>query len=586
MQAPPSRSKADRVRLANQLAAVPVFRGLPHAVLDELAARVEPVLLPGGDTLFEQDQPSDALWVLLAGRLLARRRLPDGSLVPVGLIGAGECVGETGLIANAPRNASVVALRDSELLHLPREAFEGLISRHPQPMLDLARTALRRYAQVAHSLPRPQCFALLPSQPGLPLRAVAEALAAELSHHGRCAILDAAEAQGRPPAFFAERESQLAHLILLGDADPAWRQQCVRQSDCVLLLAEASGPPADPRLPAAVGPRNRHLLLLHEGRIQGGHVEPWRRAWPDMGSVHHLRSMGDVARVARLVSGRAVSLVLSGGGARGFAHLGVIRALRESGVEVDSVGGTSIGAIIGAGLAADWPHERLLQALHESFVRQRPVSDWTLPLVSLTRGRRASRLLREAFGSRTIEDLVRPYFCVSADLAAGELAVHDRGPLWLALRASTAIPGLLPPVFSEQRILVDGGVIDNLPVAEMRRRQRGACIAVDVSGGFAPRSDLEEHHLPGWWRLLGEHLGQRRRPSIGQLLLRAGMVNSDAARQRRRRHVACLLQPPLSGIELLGWRDFARAEAIGHEHAMGRMAELQAALRVALAADV
>lgn len=568
-----------------RLASLAVFRDLPAELHAGLAAAVEGLSLQGGGMLFDQGTASDALYVLLAGRLLARRRQPDGRLQTVGLIAAGECVGETGLIANAPRNASVFALRDCELLKLPREAFERLLAQHPQAMLGLTRTALRRFAQTAHRLPRPQCFALLPEHPGLPARAFAEALAAELSRHGACAIVGADEGRGRTPAFFSERESQLGHLILLGDADPVWRAQCVRQSDCVLLLADQTQAARDPQLPVAVGPRNRHLVLFHDGRVCKGQAGPWRQAWSETDHVHHLRSMRDAARIARLVSGRALSLVLSGGGARGMAHLGVIRALAECGVQIDSVAGTSIGAIIAAGLAADWPHERLRQALHASFVKQRPISDWTLPLVALTRGRRASRLLREAFGERSIEDLVRPYFCVSADLTTGELAVHDQGPLWLALRASSAIPGLLPPVFSQQRILVDGGVIDNLPVGEMRRRSRGACIAVDVSGGFPPKSDLEEHHLPGWWQLLGEHFGTRRRPSIGQLLLRAGMVNSDVARRRRQQQAACLLQPPLSGVELLGWRDFDRAEEIGYAHAMQRMQELQTAVAAALAAD-
>lgn len=585
MPAGSQTSPRDRAALAARLANVAVFRSLPASLLDDLVIEGESLILHGGDLLFEQGSPSDALFVLLAGRLLARRRQGDGRSAAVGLIAAGECVGEAGLIANAPRNASVHALRDSDLLRLPRAAFERLLTRHPQAMLDLTRTALRRYAQMAHRPPRPQCFALLPAHEGLPLREFAETMAAQLSRHGSCAIIGAEEGRGRSPAFFSEREAGLAHLILLADFDPEWRRQCVRQSDCVLLLADTAQPPFDPDLPTAVGPRNRHLVLFHRGRLQRGHAAAWRAAWPELDTVHHARTLSDAPRIVRLATGRALSLVLSGGGARGFAHMGVIRALHEAGVEVDCVAGTSIGAIIGAGLAADWPHERLMEALRHSFVRQRPISDWTLPLVALTRGRRASRLLREAYGERSIEDLVRPYFCVSADLTTGELAVHDSGPLWLALRASSAIPGLLPPVFSQQRILVDGGVIDNLPVGEMRRRSRGACIAVDVSAGFPPKSELEEHHLPGWWQLLGEHFGQRRRPSIGQLLLRAGTVNSDVARRRRQQQAACLLQPPLTGIELLGWKQFDTAEAIGYRHAMQRMEELQKMVASALESD-
>lgn len=562
-----------------RLAEVPLLHALPAELQRDLASAMECFLLPGGALLFEQDSPSDALYVLLAGRLLARRRHPDGSQHLAGVIAAGECVGETGLIANAPRNASVQALRDSELLRLPRAAFERLLARHPQAMLDLARSALRRFAQVAPREPRPRCFALLPAHAGLPLQAVAEGLLAELRRFGRCEAITAEQGRGRPPAFFTEREAGLAHLLLLGDEDPVWRSQCVRQCDCVLLLAEAGSAPQPPPLPPAVGPANRHLLLRHAGRIERGAAADWERHWPELRRVHHLRNDSDLPRVARLVSGRAVSLCLSGGGARGFAHLGVVRALREAGIGIDAVGGTSIGAIVAAGVAADWDDARLREAFEAFFVRQRPLSDWTLPLVALARGRRASRLLREAFGERAIEDLALPFLAVSADLGSGELMLHERGGLWQALRASSAIPGLLPPVFEPGRILVDGGVLDNLPVAELRRRARGACLAVDVSSGFPPRSELEEDHLPPWWRSLFDQLRGRRRPGIGQLLLRAGMLTSDTARRSQRRQASFLLQPPLSGIELLGWRDFERAEAIGYRHASEHMDLLRVALQ-------
>ncbi len=585
MQPAPHPAAPERAEIAARLAVLPVFRELPEAVRADLALAVEWLPLQGGQVLFEQDAPPDALYVLLAGRLVARRRQADGRVAVVGTLTGGECVGETGLIANAPRNATVLAVRDCELLRLPREGFERLLGQHPQAMLDLARGALRRFAEIAHSPPRPRTFALLPATADVPLRAVGEALQRELARFGRSALLDAEAARGRPPAFFAEREGELDHLILLGDMDPAWRQQCVRQCDGVLLLADAAQPPLDPGLPPASGAAHRQLLLHHGGRVQRGGVAAWRAAWPEFGAAHHLRDLADLPRIARLIAGRATALVLSGGGARGFAHLGVLRALREAGIEVDAVAGTSIGAIVGAGLAADWPQERLLEAMSETFVRHRPISDWTLPLVSLTRGRRASRLLQAIYGERDIQDLVRPYFCVSSDLSSGELVVHEQGPLWLALRASTAIPGLLPPVFTRERTLVDGGVIDNLPVAEMHRRQRGACLAVDVSGGFPPRSALEEHHLPAWWELLAGLFGQRPRPGIGQLLLRAGMVNSDAARHRRRRQAACLLEPPLAGIELLAWKAHARAEAIGYRHAMERMEAIVAALEAVRNAD-
>ena len=228
-----------------------------------------------------------------------------------------------------------------------------------------------------------------------------------------------------------------------------------------------------------------HLLLRRSGDNPApGSTRPWLEAYPGVSMHHHIRHEGDLARVARLIGGHATGLVLSGGGARGFAHIGVLRALREAGIAVDYVAGCSAGAIVGAGIAADWDDAHLATALRAAFVEDDPLSDFTLPLVAMHSGHKVSQVLKRTFGEGDIEDLPLPFFCVSTDLSEGVLHVHERGPLWITLRATSAIPGVVPPVFHERRVLVDGGVMDNLPVEEMRHRLGGDIIAVDVGGNY------------------------------------------------------------------------------------------------------
>jgi NTE family protein len=214
----------------------------------------------------------------------------------------------------------------------------------------------------------------------------------------------------------------------------------------------------------------------------------------------------------------------------------------------------------------------LFETFRHSFVRSNPLSDWTLPLVALRSGRVVSQRLREAYGERDIEDLPLPFFAVSSNLTDGALLVHESGSLWKALRASCAIPGVLPPVLDAGRVLVDGGVIDNLPVAEMRKRLGGDIIAVDVGGNYRLHTELQETELPGVWQQWPE-VRQQRRPSLAQILLRAGMVNSAATVQRRRKQTKLLLKPELPGIDLLEWREFDRAVELGYRYAMKRLRE-------------
>lgn len=576
-----ARTDSTRRELLTQLATLPLFAGLDAGGLSDLADAMQWLALPGGAGLFEQGEESDSLYVLLYGRLAAVRTSSDGQARPLGCVAPGECVGEVGLITRQPRSGSVFAMRDSELLRLPRAAFEKLVALHPAAMLGMARIALRRSGASQGAPATPHCFALVPTLPGLDVEAFARQLARALGDDPERAVVNVEQARDRDAGWFTAREARCPHLIYVGGDEPGWHDRCLRQSDCVLLLGDGRRMP-NPDLGRPAPPANihvpQHLVLIQSGRPLHGSSRAWHSAYANASAHHHVRGPADLMRLARRLSGRAVGLVLSGGGARGFAHIGVVRGLREAGIEIDSVGGASIGAVIGAGVAEDWSHEQLVETYRHSFVSTNPLSDWTLPLVSLRAGRKASALLRESFGDGDMEDLPLPFFCVSSNLTDGLLEVHESGPLWSALRASSAIPGVLPPVFSRGRVLVDGGVIDNMPVAEMRKRLAGEIIAVDVGGNYRLETTLEETELPPWWRLLPEFFGIRKRPGLGQILLRAGMVNSAATAQRRRKLTRLLLKPELPGIDLMEWREFDRAIELGYQYTLRKIEESRGAL--------
>lgn len=554
-----------------------LFRHLDEAELAALEQVLEWFVLPGGATLFEAGDTSDALYILRSGSLGAfRRRTGEDLEQRIGLIAAGESVGELGLIVDQPRSASVRALRDSELLRLSRAAFSALVQRQPQAMLEASRVAVERLLmrRSGDLLSAPRTLAILPHDNGVDAREFALSLQQALADYGSCRLLEAAEAADRTTSWFAEQETASRFVIYLADnSNRDWRDLCVRQADALLQLAKARSTPSPWPESACESVqqarhRPRHLVLFHaRGHIEWGCGAAWLATAPGA-RLHHWCTRADIERIARLVAGRSLGLVLSGGGARGFAHIGVVRALREAGVRIDAVGGTSIGAIIAAGVAAGWSDEEMVERYRRAFVAGRPLSDYTFPFVAMTTGRRVSELLQQAFGERHIEDLALPFFAVSANLTSGDAVNHRSGPLWYWLRASSAIPGVLPPVFHDGQVLVDGAVINNLPTDVMREQAVGDVVAVDIGADDVLHAGVEEHASPHGWRLLLDKLRQPRRPGVIDILLRAGMVNSKAANADRRAKASLLLAPPVTGVGLLDWTSYERAIELGYQYAL------------------
>jgi NTE family protein len=571
--------------LRSQVAAAPALAGLGPEALDALAAELEWLALPGGRDLFVAGENSDAVYLVLSGLLGVYA--PDEPSRPVARLGAGELVGEMGLLSGRPRHATVRALRDSELARLPAEAFERAWQRHPDLLLRLARLVVRRFEHVPAPRARAaaRTFTLLPQSIEVDVGGFATELVGALARLGRAELVWSVRGADHTSDWFHRVESDNDFVVYCADPEPStWTKLCVRQADALLLLARAEAPAAGwPALASLPDVQRAELVLLHDGELAGGHAARWRAQVPGV-PHHHVVEPDDVARVARLLTGRGVALVLSGGGARGFAHVGVVKALREAGVPIDAVGGTSMGAIMGAGVAAGWSVAEMIERFHRTFVATNPLNDYTLPLVALVRGRKVSRLLRQEFGEVAIDDLRLPFYAVSSNLTTGRSAVHADGPLWRWLRASVAIPGVLPPVFHGGEVYVDGGAINNLPVDVMRAAAYGTVIGVDVGHDPAFTTDADDVDQPPLWRTLMRLGGRPQRPSILQILMRSGMVNSASATAARRELTDFLLQPPLADVDLLAWRAFDHAIAAGYGHARERLRELPPELAARLGA--
>lgn len=563
--------------LLERLRSFPLLDKIGEAALKSLLGEANWFALPGGTLLERDGENNAALFLVITGSLGVLQTDATGQPQLIAHVPAGETVGEMSLIAHSnTHHAQLVALRDTELLRISPDGFETLIARHPKVMMNLMQMLVRRLSNTARgpAKPRPRTFAIVPLQPGLGDAPIAQEIVDVLGGMGlRAAVLDQAAAEQSAQWF---NNFEAAHDIVFyrGDAPgSAWTQQCLRQADRIYLLARADQvlPQAPAHLLAfkAQASDQPQLLLLHTDGASITLPRNFATARALFSAYHHLRAghSGDVARLARFITGRNVGLVLAGGGARGFAHIGIIRALREAGVVFDQVGGTSMGAIIAAGLAREWSLDEMTDRMRAVFVDGNPMSDFTLPLIALVRGKKVSRCLREHFGEVSIEELPLPFFAVSSDLTSGRIHVHRQGALWRALRASAALPGILPPVTLDGHLLVDGGVMNNLPVDVMREYPGGdgPIIACDITGQVDMQAQDPRYGERPWWRLIGQRM--HGSPSIVSILMRSGTVGSEAQRRLVREQCDLLIEPPMPGINLRDWKKFDQAVREGYDAA-------------------
>ena len=549
-----------RSQLATQLETL--FDGLDSEILGEIEKSIEWRTLRAGERLYEAGDPGDAAYLIVSGRVRVVVFDPDERLLHE--VGRGDMVGETALVEDLPRDSTVFAARDCDLAKLPRSAFEKLLEKHPLAMLGVARTVFRRFRAptktLRHQFGADLSIAIIPTRKGLDLEQLINELAEALRHHGSTIRLDPKRVDGllgkpgiansdaaspthiRLLQLLHELEDENRFVIYEADAELSpWSQRAIRQADFLLSVGDGRSvdPPSETEQAVAKTLISRHprwsLALIHPSDLR--QPEGTKR-WFDgraLESVYHLHrgKRVDTERLARTMAGRAVGVVFGGGGARGFAHLGVLRALEELGVPIDMVGGTSMGAPLAAFPACELTAAESLAIADSGFDS---ILEYTLPLVSVMSGSRITGSIVNQLGGWDIEDLWRPYYCVSTNLTKAREVVHRRGSLARAVRASVAIPGVLPPVPEGEDLLVDGGVLNNLPIDVMREMNPvGPIITIDVVPPRGPVVQSDYGLSISGWRVAMSRLlpgAPIKAPGIGATMMRSMMVGAESTRQR------------------------------------------------------
>lgn len=571
-----------------------------------------------GEVLFQQGDSGSDLFILSAGKLRYEKTGKEGNLRDLGDFKRLDLIGELSLFTGEKRSATVRALRDSEVIRVPREMALPILTKYPDTLLQITKVIAERLAiaksETVSFKPTKHTFCFISSLSTEVFLSVIHNLGISILPYGSFYLLDEAhylektkellvlEEKDREPwliRYFSSLESEYDFLFfLVSDKDhiSSFIERALRQSDALVYIKEADSHPHCILLESILSKetlqnKEQYLVLLQPNKIavMVGTVKHLSNRKLDRFFHVHLEREDTWDRLARGLLGQSIGLALGGGGAKGFAHLGVLSALEENSIPIDMIAGTSAGSIFAALISMGYTAASAKEEAKKFWINQDLLNEYTVPLLSLTTGKKYTEAIRNFFKTIQIEDMWIPYYAVATDLSNSEIFVFDRGDLWKAIRASTSIPGVVPPFIDEGVVYVDGGVLDNVPGLTIKERGAGIIISVDVFGDIYPDQDkeLEEYFdktAPG---ILTNPIKQvtnlinftaflnPKFPPIGDIIIRSILASSRERIRLTEKQSDLFLQIPTNNFGLLDWFAYERLIELGYISSEKRVKEFK-----------
>ncbi|EEB08938.1 lysophospholipase [Schizosaccharomyces japonicus yFS275] len=623
-------------------------------ILLKLDFAVEWVHLDPGEVICHQDEPSDCVYYVLSGRLRTVKK-DEGKYVSEFLneYSRGDSVGELEMLTNSRRLSSLFAIRDSEVAKLPKTLFITLASIRPSVGIQMSKIVASRMQDLLQEknvstflsapISKPKynlrTLAILPATPNAPLLTFAQKLTAALLDLGTSVqLLQQSSVLGhlgkyafnqigrfKLSSYLADLEDKHDILIYVADTGvgTTWLDTCIRQADCIYVLAEASQKPIvsdfEKFLLSTKSTARKELVLLHRERFcMPGLTRTWLRERPWIHAHHHIQmelsinlepemtkdteaklflntirtkvqnlhfefrkyidwkhvrpvyrtarsQNNDFARLARRICGKAIGLVLGGGGARGISQIGIIKVMEEYGIPIDIVGGTSIGAFNGGLYAREADIVPMFGRAKKFCGRMsnlwRFFLDLTYPQVAYTTGHEFNRGLWKTFGNSHIEDFWLPFYANTTNITQSRMDIHSSGYAWKYIRASMSLAGLVPPMLDDKgSMLLDGGYMDNLTVNHMRSLGVNVIFAVDVGSDDIRTPFKYGDTISGVWALInrwnpfGHH---QALPTMAEIQSRLAYVTSVTVGEQVKSSPGCFyIRPPVTVYQTMEFGNF------------------------------
>ena len=556
-----------------------IFGELDEATKSYIESKLQWIDLKRNEYLFKQDDPADGLFTVLIGKLEAIVDTPEQNKL-LGYINPSETVGEMALITGDKRSASIRCYRNATLVKMSNSVFEELCKKQPSFALNIARIIIARLNSSQSQRKEKQIFNNIAFYRADINPDTSNALSLLIRLYSKQKenyvfnIISFRKRFNLGPdtkidlsysshinTWLNELELEYNRILLdlRGFNDEVIKLILDYCDLCIIFKTFGKDPIPSEKEKGFYSnlkesTQRMRLVLCHPiHNPQPYKTTDWLSSRPAMRHTHIRHgSMEDINRIYRYMTGTSIALVLGGGGAKGIAHLGVLRALKEANIPIDYICGTSMGSMVAALYAMYNDAEKTITIARDVFMKNpTPKSDLNLiPKYSFYKGKRINDIISPYCKDVDIEDLWLPFFTISSNISNPKMHVITKGPTKTALLATTAVPGLFPPVIIDNEIHVDGGLFSNVPIDVMMQENIGTLIACRVNKEVTEDRSTEV-----------------KIPGLLTTFMKSIMAYSDSYSDHLEQFVDLYFEPETSKYSLLSWKATDELIQIGYEHA-------------------
>ncbi|MEM1243751.1 MAG: patatin-like phospholipase family protein [Pseudomonadota bacterium] len=547
-----------------------LFKDKNEKVFKSLLKISSPITLEKNAALFNYGDTADALYILVHGRLASISKNAEISAI----IKPGELVGEIGVFANSSHMLTIKALRRSKLLKIDGPTFLKLCETNPDLLKEVNQLLINRLRStlqlIEHKEVKRRCSCIITSSSKIDYQHFFTALNLSLDNSKTLIVAQSqflkeeTNSKLKVEQLFNSLEDEYENLIYIAHptSDQYWWNACINNADKLYILVDTQKQKIyDPLLKKKLEYETsdvveRNLILLREHarqNIKGS--QRWIENYACKNHYHvALDDTASIKRFMRFLLDIQVSLTISGGLFRGWAAIGMLKALYENDIPIDIIGGTSIGAVVAAAhIFCENDYDNLYEFFNKIYTaEERPFRfhRYTIPITSFLSSANGTLALKKLFKSKTIEDLPLNFFCVGFNLTQAQPHIFRNGLLWLALRATSALPVLIPPVEINSELIVDGAINNNFPIDIMHTilENTGLYIGIDLGNC---RGIPEKYHFPPILKplnLLLYKLGLKHYtlPKLNKVLHDSLFANTTIASRKNAKLANVLIRPDLT----------------------------------------